>query len=268
MSPNGLDTGVAAGHPFVGYGEGPPLVVVPGVNDPLLRARETPWFDLVLAAYCRRQARACAAAGAPRTVYYLSRPSGVPDTIERVADGYADALDALGACDLLGISMGGFVALSLARRDDRVRSVSLGLAAGRLSRHGRESLETWDRWAAAGEWRRVYRAGVRAVVTGWRRRAGRLAVAAFDAVRTPPTRDFRRTVRATVAFDATPWLDEVTVPALVVGGTADPFFTDAAFAETAAGLDCQRVRLDGWGHDAVIEGGRRVDGAVASFLAP
>jgi len=267
VSPGAFDVGVADGHPFVGYGEGPPLVVVPGVNDPLLRAREAPWFDLVLAAYCRRQARACAAAGAPRTVYYLSRPPDVPDTVAGMADGYADALDTVGACDLLGISMGGFVALELARRDDRVRSVSLGLAAGRLSRHGRQSLETWDHWAASGEWRRVYRAGVRAVVTGWRRRVGALAVAAFDAVRTPPTRDFRRTIRATVGFDATPWLDEVGVPALVVGGTADPFFTDSAFDETAAGLDCRRVRLDGWGHDAVIEGGRLVDDAVASVLA-
>lgn len=267
MSPGALDVGVVRGHPFVGYGEGPPLIVVPGVNDPLLRAREQPWFDLVLAAYCRRQARACAAAGAQRTVYYLSRPPGVPDTVGEIAEGYADALDAFGACDLLGISMGGFVALALAGRDDRVRSVALGLAAGRLSRHGRESLSTWDRWAANGEWRRIYRAGVRAVVTGWRRQAGRVSVAAFDAIRTPPTPDFRRTVAATLDFDATPWLAEVDTPALVVGGTADPFFTDAAFAETAAGLDARRVRLDGWGHDAVIEGGRRVDDAVADFLA-
>lgn len=267
MTPGAFETGVARGHPFVGYGDGPPLVVIPGVNDPLLRAREQPWFDLVLAAYCRRQARACAAAGAPRTVHYVSRPPDVPDTVGGMADDYADALDAFGPCDLLGISMGGFVALALARRDDRVRSVSLGLSAGRLSRHGRDSLATWDRWAGNGEWRRVYRAGVRAVVTGWRRLAGRLSVGAFDAVRTPPTGDFRRTVAATVDFDATPWLEEVDVPGLVVGGTADPFFTDAAFAETAAALDARHVQLDGWGHDAIIEGGRLVDDTVASLLA-
>lgn len=267
MSPSRLDVGVVDNHPFVGYGDGPPLVVVPGVNDPLLRAREQPWFDLVLAAYCRRQARACVAAGAPRTVYYLSRPRNVPDSVGAMADGYAGALDAFGPCDLLGISMGGFVALALARQDDRVRSVSLGLSAARLSRHGQESLATWDRWAVNEEWRRIYRAGVRAVVTGWRRAVGRLSVMAFDAIETPPTQDFRRTIRATIEFDATQWLEELDIPALVVGGTADPFFTDAAFTETAAGLDARHVRLDGWGHDAVIEGGRLVDDAVANLLA-
>ncbi|MFC7175536.1 alpha/beta fold hydrolase [Halosegnis marinus] len=261
-----LRRGTAADHPYVGYGDGPPLLVLPGVNDPLLRAGERAWFDLVLAAYCRRQARACAAAGAPRTVYYLSRPPGVPDTVAGMGDRYRAALDAFGPCDLVGVSMGGFLALDLARRDDRVRSVTLALSAARLSRHGRESLRAWTRWADAGEWLRVYRAGVRAVVTGARRRLGALAVRGFDAVRSPPADDIRRTFRAALAFDARPWLGEVGVPALVVGGTADPFFTDAAFAGTADGLGARHERLDGWGHDAMIEGGRLVDGAVAGFL--
>ncbi|PSQ24204.1 alpha/beta hydrolase [Halobacteriales archaeon QS_9_67_17] len=262
-----VERGHAASHPYVGCGDGPPLVVLPGVNDPLLRAREQAWFDLALAAYCRRQARACAVAGAPRTVYYLSRPPGVPETIGGMSERYRDALDAFGPCDVLGISMGGFAALELARRDDRVRSVALGLSAARLSRHGRESLSTWDEWAADGEWRRVYRAGVRTVVTGLRQRLGALAARGFARLRIPPARDFRRTVAATLAFDATPWLDGVDVPALVVGGTRDPFFTDEAFVAAASGLDARHERLDEWGHDAIIEGGRLVDRRVAQFLA-
>jgi pimeloyl-ACP methyl ester carboxylesterase len=74
-------------------------------------------------------------------------------------------------------------------------------------------------------------------------------------------------VAATLAFDATPWLDAVDVPALVVGGTQDPFFTDEAFASAAAGLDARHERLDGWDHGAMIEGGRLVDRRVAQFLA-
>lgn len=262
-----VERGTVAGHPFVGYGDGPPLLVLPGVNDPLLRAGERRWFDLVLASYCRRQARACAVAGAPRTVRYCSRPRGVPDTVCEMADGYRRVLDTVGPCDVLGISMGGFLALELARVDERVRSVSLGLAAASLSRHGRESLSTWREWAERGEWLRIYRGGVRSVVTGPRRTLGGLAVRAFDATRDPPAADVERTLDATLAFDAAPWLDEVEAPALVVGGTADPFFTDAAFEATAAGLSGNHVRLDGWGHDAVIEGGRLVDDAVAAFLA-
>jgi pimeloyl-ACP methyl ester carboxylesterase len=262
-----VERGAHADHPYVGYGDGPPLLVLPGVNDPLLRAGERRWFDLVLASYCRRQARVCAAAGAPRTVHYCSRPPGVSESVAEMAAGYRRVLDRLGPCDLLGVSMGGFLALELARTDERVRSVSLGLAAATLSRHGRQSLRTWRDWAMAGEWRRVYRAGVRSVVTGLRRPLGGIAVRAFDATRDPPAADVERTLTATLAFDARPWLGDVAVPALVVGGTADPFFTDAAFAGTAAGLDARHVRLDGWGHDAVIEGDRLVDGAVAGFLA-
>jgi pimeloyl-ACP methyl ester carboxylesterase len=262
-----IDRGTVAAYPSVAYGEGPPLLVLPGVNDPLLRAGERRWFDLVLASYCRRQARVCAAAGAPRTVYYCSRPPNVPDSVREMALGYRRVLDRLGPCDVLGISMGGFLALELARADNRVRSVTLGLAAARLSRHGRQSIRTWQAWAEQGEWLRIYWAGVRSVVTGIRRAVGGLAARAFDATRSPDTRDVARTLAATLAFDARSWLDEVEPPALVVGGTADPFFTDAAFEAAAAELGGRHVRLDGWGHDAVIEGGRLVDESVARFLS-
>jgi len=56
-------SGTIADHPFVCYGTGPPLIVVPGVNDPLLPAGERRWVDGALADYCYRQAKACVAAG-------------------------------------------------------------------------------------------------------------------------------------------------------------------------------------------------------------
>ena len=260
--------GTVADHPYVSYGTGPPLVVVPGVNDPLLPAGDQLWFDGILAGYCYRQATMCAAVGAPRRVYYVSRPiESEATTATEMADGYREILDELGPADLLGVSMGGFLALALAREDDRVRSVTLGLAAGRLSRHGRESLRKWDEWAHEGRWRKVYRAGLSAVTNGWRRRVAAPIIHPFTRLRDHPTDVFRRSLAIATEFDATPWLGELSVPSLVVGGTADPFFTATAFADTADALGCRYERLDGWGHDVLLDDGSRVDEPVARFLS-
>lgn len=262
-------TGHVASHPAVAYGDGPPLVVVPGLNDPLARARDYPWFDAAFLAFCRRLSKRCAAAGAPRRVHYVSRPRGTTGDVAAMADGYARVLDALGPADVLGVSMGGFLALRLAATDDRVRSLVCGLAAARLSRHGRESIRTWRGWAETGQWLRIYRMGVRAVVTPPLRTLGRIAVRVWDGLVPEPVApgDFRLAADASLAFDGRPLLAAVDCPALVLGGTRDPFFTAEAFAATAAGLDCRFDRLDGLGHDAVVEHGPRFDGAVARFLA-
>jgi len=261
-------SGTIAEHPFVCYGTGPRLVVIPGVNDPLLPAGERRWVDGVLAGYCYRQAKACAAAGAPRTVYYVSRPVDTSArTITAMADGYRAVLDTLGRADVLGISMGGFVSLALARTDGRVRSLVLGLAAARLSRHGRESVTTWSEWAGAGAWRRLYATGLDTVTSGWRRRVATATIPLLVHGRDTPTNRFRRSLTAAAAFDATPWLGELSVPALVVGGTADPFFTATAFARTADALGCRYKRLDDWGHDVLVDAGELVDEPVSSFLA-
>jgi len=259
--------GTVAGHPYVRYGTGPPLLVVPGVNDPLFPAGDQLWFDGVLAGYCYRQATACVAAGAPRTVYYVSRPvESEAATASAMADGYRSVLDEIGPADVLGVSMGGFLTLALARQDDRVRSVTLALAAARLSRHGRESLKKWSEWAHSGQWRKVYRAGLNTVTDGWRNRVAAPAIRPFTRLPDHPTEAFRRSLAIATGFDATAWLGELSVPSLIVGGTADPFFTARRFATTADALGGRYERLDGWGHDVLIDGGRRVDKPVARFL--
>lgn len=258
-----------AGHPYVAWGDGPPLVVIPGLNDPLARARDYPWFDAAFLAFCRRLSRRCAAVGVPRRVHYVSRPRGSTGDAESMADGYSRVLDDLGPADVLGVSMGGFLALELAANEDRVRSLVCGLAATRLSRHGRESVRTWRTWAENGEWLRIYRMGVRAVATPPLSTLGRLSVRVWDALVDEPRSpgDFLAAADLALDFDGVPSVDGVDCPALVVGGTRDPFFTTAAFATTAEGLDCRFERLDGLGHDAVVEHGARFDGAIAQFLA-
>jgi hypothetical protein len=147
-----------------------------------------------------------------------------------------------------------------------VRRLVLGLAADRLSARGRRRVERWREWAAAGEWGRVYRAGCDAVASGPLRRAMRAATYPYGlAVDYPPAGvDFEASARACLDHDASGRVPPA--PTLVVGGTDDPFFAAGAFARTARGLDAPFERLDGLGHEAVVEGGPRFDPPVVEFL--
>ena len=72
-----LALGELAGHPFVRVGppdDGTPLVVVTGLNDPLLRVTDALWFAGLVGAFGRRLRRK----GYPGPVYVTSRPVGLP----------------------------------------------------------------------------------------------------------------------------------------------------------------------------------------------
>lgn len=259
-------------HPFVRVGppaEGTdetPLVVVTGLNDPLLRVTDSLPFAGVVATLGVRLRRR----GYPGPVYVYSRPVGLPadHTTRDMAADLARALPP-GEVDLLGVSMGGFVAQYLAAdAPERVRRLVCGLAGARLSPHGRERIEEWREWADADEWGRVYRAGVDAVAVGALRRAMRAVTYPYDSlVSVPPAAvDFDCSARACLAHDATPVLDGLDVPTLVVGGTEDPFFAVAEFERTARLADAPFVRLDATGHEAVVCEGPRFDPPILEFL--
>lgn len=263
--------GRVTGHPYVAWGSGDPLVILPGLNDPLVRAGEHWWFDVLATSFCRRLSLACRDAGASREVYYISRPAGLPSdaSTRTMAGNYVPVLDALdggNGVDVLGISMGGFLAPALAARSSHVRSVTLALAADRLSPHGVTTVRKWKEWAACNEWQRVGRTGIRAVARGARRRAGTLGAWAWSLAGGPvEPDDFLVSAQACLTHE---WTRPVGPPTLILGGTQDPFFTDAAFGRAAAALDARHARLDGWGHDVVIHGAESFDPVIAEFITP
>jgi pimeloyl-ACP methyl ester carboxylesterase len=241
----------------------PPLVVVPGLNDPLLRVTGTPWYAALMALFARRYA-------ASRDVYVVSRPLDTPETTRELAHGYVPVLDALGPADVLGLSMGGFLVQHLAAdHPGLVERAVLGLAAASLSEHGREVVARWRDWGQDGDWARVYREAYDAVATGPLRRLLRFGGAGY--ARLAPGAespvDFARAADACLAHDATDRLDDVAVPTLVVGGTADPFFDEADFRATAAGIpDADLAVLSGLGHEAVLCHPRTFDAQLARFF--
>lgn len=267
-------TGAVHGHSFVRVRGGADadgvLVVLPGLNDPLKRVGDARWYAGLMALYLRRYRGA-------RTVYMLSRPPGLggAGTTREMAARYGPALDALAtaesvdAVDLLGLSLGGLVVQHLAAdRPDRVDRAILGLAGTELSEDGRARLLRWRALGRQERWALIYRDAHGLVATGVRARLLQAGSVAYDRL-TEPDRpeDFATSIDASLAHDGRNALHDVPVPALVVGGTADPFFDESAFRDATRRLPNGRLALlDGVGHDAVVEQPDAFDGVITRFL--
>lgn len=269
-----VGAGQVAGHPFVRVGTGPErVVIVPGLNDPLTRVTDTSLFAAVAAGYCARYAGLGRGdSRQARQVYMVSRPAErVVESIPELAAGYADVLEAIGPADLLGLSMGGFIAGRIAAdRPELVDRLVFGLAASRLSDEGRAIVTRWLGWAGKGKWLPIYREAVDAVSLGRRRRALRLMTRGYDAVTDGPAhpRAFRAEATACLAHDGTNDLKAIEVPTLVIGADADPFFDAREYRETVASLPRGSLCLfSGIGHQAVLERRRAFDGAIRVHLS-
>jgi len=262
-------TGRVAGHPYVRVAAAdrdesrPPLVVLPGLNDPLMRVTATPWYAGLMALLGRRYARR-------RPVFLVSRPLDGPESVREMAAGYEPVFERLGPADAMGLSMGGFVLIELAaERPDLVERAAFALAAGALSGRGRTRVERWRDLADRERWRPLFADAFDAVATGWRREALRVGGRLYDAVAPGPESpvDFRREASACLAYDGRERLPAVDAPALVVGGTTDPFFTEAAFRRTADELPEGRLAvLRDAGHEAPLIHPEAFDAPLRAFF--
>src|SRR3712207_3877036 len=135
------------GLPYLSFGEGPPLLVFPGLGmtntNPSGIQR---WGEMRLLAPLARAF----------TVHRISRRVGLASgtTMEDLANDYADALDEMfgGAVDVLGISTGGSIALQLAAdRPERVSRLVVAGAACRLSEYGRTFQKRTAELSASGD---------------------------------------------------------------------------------------------------------------------
>ena len=258
------DRTTIAGHPTLRVGTGPEtLLVIPGLNDPLLRVTDHRWFDAAMGRFMQKFAT-------DRTVYFASRPLGVDAdvTVADLAAGYTDVLDVVGPATVLGLSLGGFVGLELAARDPQVDGLVLALAAHRLNPSGKRLVRDWREAAVEERWEDIYLGAADVLGTGLRRRAYRIAGRVYAAMieRPPAAHDFVPTADACLQYDGSSVLGDVTVPTLVVGGTADQFFAGMDYATTANRVQQGHfVEIEGAGHEAVIERSE-FDEAVHRFL--
>lgn len=228
----------SSGVPYLRAGQGPPLLMASGLTSE--HANPTGRW--------RTQALSYVAPFAEHfTVYLANRRPGLPRgaSISDIAADYAAAIeDELGGSAFVhGTSTGGSLALQLAADSPLlVRRLVVSAAACRLSDEGRRVQAELARLTAAGDHR-----GVGALLLGSlapsplalpARGVGWLAGGMFA---TDDPSDSLVVLAAEDAFDIEPELGRITAPTLVLGGSADPFYSEDLFRQTAAGIPDGRV---------------------------
>ena len=245
------------GVPYLRTGRGPVLLVAAGLTTEHATPKGT----------ARRASLAWAAPFAAHfTVYLVNRRPGLPvgTSMSDLAADYASIIeDDLGEPVLLhGTSTGGSVALQLAvDRPALVRRLVVAAAACRLSPQGRSVMAEVARLTEMGDTRAACAAMVAAGTPPRLRLLTRPAGWAMGQFAAKDQRDMLVVIAAEDVFDTEPHLDRVTAPTLVLGGTADGFYSRDLFERTAARIPRGRaVVWEGRSHVGVAGG--RVPAAV------
>jgi pimeloyl-ACP methyl ester carboxylesterase len=265
--PNVREGTLTGGLTYITFGEGPPLVVFPGLFSSnanptgfLLRF-EMGWLSPLARAF---------------RVYRINRKVGLaPDTtMADLASHYAAAIEDRfeGAIPILGFSTGGSIAQQFAAdHPDLVRRLILAGTACRLGPMVRDAMRRHAQFAASGQHRRSA-AALAPTITGsalGQRLAGAAMWLAAPLGGMGPywdPSDMIATVEAEDAFDASERLGEIRAPTLVIGGERDPCYSRELFAETTRGIPDARLFIyERRGHGGTVTD-RRFARDVTAFL--
>jgi pimeloyl-ACP methyl ester carboxylesterase len=248
---------LSAGLPYLKLGQGPPLLVAASLSPQHTNPTGVR----------RRMSLGWAAPFADHfTVYLVNRRAGLTPgtTMADLAADYATAIERDFGDPVMvhGTSAGGCVALQLAiDRPELVRRLVVSAAACRLSPYGRQMQSEILRLARKGDGRGETALMFATLVPGpgahVARAAGWIVGGGLD-----DRPDMVVTLAAEESFDVEAELGRVQAPTLVLGGTADPFYSEDLFRRTAAGIPQGRaVILPGKSHGYV--GGSKVTAGIA-----
>jgi len=265
----------ATGHllgsfPYVRVGNGPRrLVVIPGFGDSMFGGSYPPAARVFLGSYFHRFTD-------EYTIHLISRPRKLPDNyaIDDATEQYGQILDEISTpVDILGISMGGFIAQELAARyPELVEQLVVTSSGTRVVDSGRPTVERWKAYAEKHRWFQIRSELATDLYSGsdWRRylfpstiqTAGR-----FVFPRPAVPTDVSRSLDAILKYDGTSTLEDVEADTFVIGGSNDLFFPDTILQETADGIPSATVfSIQGAKHGAFDERKRLHDGNVKAFL--
>jgi pimeloyl-ACP methyl ester carboxylesterase len=245
--PGGESAGfLHGGVPYLKIGQGPPLVMVPGLTS----EHDVPkgWERRMAVASARPLVR-------DFTVYVANRKRGLAagESMSDIAGHLVGAIehDIGQPVFLQGTSTGGSVVLQLAvDRPELVRRLVVVSAAYRLGSVGREQQAEMARLIRAGQpreaWAYVITAMLPPALRGPARPLSRLAA---DRMTPADPTDLLVTLEAEDAFNVESSLPRVTAPTLVIGGGRDAFYSEELFRGTAAGVRDGRAHIfPDWGH--------------------
>lgn len=208
--------------------------------------------------------------------YIVTRRPGLPNgyTLQNMADDYADMIrEEFGVpVDIIGVSTGGSIAQHFAAdHPDQVRRLVLHSSAYVLSDEAKIIQMRVAKFARRRHWRAAYGAmmGISNPKKGAKRYLAKsltwlvsLLGGLMDAPKDPS--DLVVTIEAEDKHDFRDRLSEITAPTLVIAGDRDPFYTEALFRETAAGIpNAKLILYKGMGHPA---SGKRFERDVLDFI--
>jgi pimeloyl-ACP methyl ester carboxylesterase len=253
------ETGTFLGEfPYVRFGSGPEnMVILPGItldNEP--PNRFAAWtYRLGFGRFARDY-----------TVYVINRRRGMPPgySTRDMAQDYARVIESeLGPSHLMGFSTGGSIAQSVALdHPGALQSLVLVVSACRLSEEGRKTCQRWQEL-------RADMASV-TVSSETNKRLGRAFVRVFGRLvfKVPSDpQDFLITLEADLNHDTTGRLGDISTPSLIIGGSEDPFFSEALLRETTKKMPRCTLRVyEGVGHGVPKERKRRYEEDTLAFV--
>lgn len=223
-------TDPATHFPGVVVGQGPPLVLFPGMS----RKPETRQLPYVALARITN-----------RRVFVMSRPARFPRglTMRELAASHAEVLAEHFAdpIDLIGISTGGAIALQFAvDHPGRINRLIIAAAASWLGEEGRDKLRRYGDEIAAG------RTGARILASVLAPPGGEWFMApmlwlAHQFERNSNPNDLLAAIDAEVGFDVTARLTQIRSPTLLIAGGRDRAFPLELVQATAAGIASSRL---------------------------
>ena len=207
------------------------------------------------------------------TVYAFSRKNALPEgyTTKEMAADQAAAMEQLGIqkADVLGVSMGGMIALHLAiDYPEKVGKLILTVTSARPNPILEASIEEWVSCAKRGDHTAFMDSNVRRIYSEDYYRKNKWMVPIMGRLTKPKTYDrFFIQANACLKHDAFESLHQIQAPTLVIGGEKDNVLGGGASREIAAQIPGAQLRMYDQLSHGLYEEARDFNQTVLDFLS-
>lgn len=213
------------------------ILVIPGLNDEMIRATRYPL-------YLRYHYRGLQ----NRQIIVASRKEGLSQdiTTREMAKHYKQIIDEEGSCNVLSVSMGGFIAQHLATETDKIEKLVLGFTGMKLGEAGRTKIKDWIELLKEDKTARFYREVARDTFSGIRRPLYKITGTAFwKKFSRPPEEDLIACAEACLEHDTTSEASKIETDTMMIGGRKDDFFPKNVISETSQKIGAETRYIDG-----------------------
>lgn len=234
------------------------ILVIPGVNDEMIRSTSYPLF-------LRYHFRGLLD---HYRVVVASRKEGLESgkTVEEMAEEYREILEEEGKCHVLGVSLGGMIAQQLANRTEKIDKMVLGLTAAELGEKGSDLIKYWIKLLEEDREKEFYKQVIHDTFKGPEKHLYSVLARQFGGrVSSPPKSDLITVCEACLEHDASEALGRIENETLFIGAEHDQFFPKGKIEPTAEKIGAEIKYIQG-GHAAFYQKHSQFHEKVLRFL--